>query len=378
MKDRQLRLIAQPGVSEQDEEAHPRSTPSVQAPPDLEEDFPHLTSRGGSAMETVPEDADLLDAYSHAVAHAVEKVSPSVVFIEAFQRAQGPRNGNRPGPEMGGSGSGFLFTPDGLILTNSHVVHGASRIEAALFDGRRFRADLIGDDPDTDLAVVRIAGDDLVPARLGDSSVLRPGHLVIAVGNPFGFQTTVTSGVVSALGRSLRSTSGRLMDDIVQTDAALNPGNSGGPLANSRGEVVGVNTAMIRPAQGLCFAIPINTAKYVAGWLIKDGRIRRGYLGIGGQNVTLHRQLVRYHHLSDQSAVMVLSIEPGSPAQVAGLRERDLLVAYESRPVRGVDDLHKLLTEGRIGVPSKLTIIRGTERHELIVIPRESPGSAQG
>jgi S1-C subfamily serine protease len=319
------------------------------------------------------EDGPLLDAYSLAVTGAVERVSPSVVFIEVRgTRGEKGNGGNRPLEERGGTGSGFLFTPDGLVLTNSHVVNGAAEIEVVLPDGRTRSADLIGNDPDTDLAVVRISGSELRPAVLGDSATLRPGHLVVAIGNPYGFQCTVTAGVVSALGRSLRSASGRLMDNIIQTDAPLNPGNSGGPLVNSRGEVVGVNTAVIRPAQGLCFAIPINTAKYVAGWLIKDGRIRRGVLGFGGQTAALHRQLIRFHRLGTDSAVLVLHVEPGTPAQAAGLRERDLIVEYEGQPVRGIDDLHRLLTEGRIGVPSRLTIVRRMEKLDLIVIPRES------
>ncbi len=313
-------------------------------------------------------DSALLDAYSQAVVSAVESVSPSVVNIEVEM----PARGDRSGRGANGSGSGFVFTPDGLILTNSHVVSGATRIEASLADGQRYRADLVGDDPDTDLAVLRVHARDLPGVRLGDSAALRPGQVVIAIGNPFGFQTTVTAGVVSALGRSLRSRSGRLMDDIIQTDAALNPGNSGGPLVNSRGEVVGVNTAIILPAQGLCFATPINTAKWVAGRLIQSGRIRRGYLGIAGQNVPVPRRVARLQGLPEPRGVLVVGVEPASPAARAGLRERDILVALDGQPISGVDDLHRLLTEDRIGVRASLTVLRELEPRTLEIAPMES------
>jgi len=251
-------------------------------------------------------------------------------------------------------------------------VHGASALEVALPDGRRTAATLVGDDPDTDLAVVRIDLPNLVAARLGDSSTIRPGQLVIAIGNPYGFQTTVTAGVVSALGRSLRSRSGRLLDDVIQTDAALNPGSSGGPLVNSRGEVIGVNTAMIQFAQGICFAIAINTAKFVAGQLIRHGRVRRSYIGVAGQNVALPRRMVRYHQLPVESGILVLSVEPDSPGQRAGLREGDIIVAFDGRPTAGIDDLHRLLTEQQVGMRRPLTIIRGGARLVLEIVPAES------
>jgi S1-C subfamily serine protease len=318
-----------------------------------------------------PDDGALLDAYSLAVTAAVQKAGPAVVNIEVHGIERGVPSRRRPRPE-GGSGSGFLFTPDGLILTNSHVVHGAKRIEVTVQDGRHLEASLVGDDPDTDLAVIRVTGDELRHAILGDSATLRTGQLVIAIGNPFGFQATVTAGVVSALGRSLRARSGRRMDNIIQTDAALNPGNSGGPLVNSRGEVIGVNTAVILPAQGLCFAIPANTARWVASRLIQHGWIRRGYLGLGGQTAQLQRRLVLDHQLAEGSGMLVLHVEPGSPAQAAGIREGDVVVGFAGAPVGGVDDLHRLLTEGRIGVGTTLTVIRRAEKHEFTVLPAES------
>jgi S1-C subfamily serine protease len=310
-----------------------------------------------------PEDGVLLDAYSRAVVHAAEEVGPSVVNLEVRRR-----NGERTG-----AGSGFIITPDGFLLTNSHVVHGAHRIEVVLADGRRPDAHLVGDDPDTDLAVVRVYAPNLRPARLGGSRRLRVGQLAIAIGNPYGFQCTVTAGVVSALGRSFRARTGRLIDDIIQTDAALNPGNSGGPLVNSRGEVMGVNTAVILPAQGICFAIGMDTAQYVAGWLIKDGKIRRSYIGVGGQNVPLHRRMVRFHQLPAASGVQVISVAPGSPAERAGLREGDVLFEFDAHPVPSIDALHKQLTGERIGRPVSLSVMRGTEKLAFEITPAEMP-----
>jgi S1-C subfamily serine protease len=311
-------------------------------------------------------DGPLLDAYSNAVVTAAEAVSPSVVKIDVR------KNGDRRGREGGGSGSGFIITPDGFILTNSHVVHRADRVEVTLADSRRPDAHVVGTDPDTDLAVLRVYAPNLRPVRLGDSDALRVGQLAIAIGNPYGFQYSVTAGVVSALGRSFRADSGRLMDNIVQTDAALNPGNSGGPLVNSRGEVIGVNTAVILPAQGLCFAIAINTAKYIAGWLIKDGIIRRSYIGVGGQTSKIHRRVVRFFNLLYDTGMLVIAVEPGSPASRAGLREGDLIVEFNGHPIATIDDLHKQLTGDQVGVRSPLTVIRNTEKLQLDVTPEQS------
>jgi S1-C subfamily serine protease len=328
----------------------------------------------GKQESTQPaNDEELLDAYSRAVISAAEKVSPSVVYIEVQQAINKRRNNDQRVPsEARGSGSGFIFTPDGFILTNSHVVHGATRIEVTVADGSKHGAELIGDDPDTDLAVIRINAPNLVPAHLGESQHVRVGQLVLAIGNPYGFQYSVTAGVVSALGRSLRARSGRLMDAVIQTDAALTPGNSGGPLVNSRGEVIGVNTAMILPAQGICFATSIDTAKFVASRLIRDGRVSRSYIGLAGQNVPLPRRIVRYYNLAVESGILVVSFEEQSPAQKAGLREGDIIIGFDERPIAGIDDLHKLLTEERIGHKSSLAVIRGTQKLELAVTPEES------
>jgi len=315
-------------------------------------------------------DEHLLDAYSQAVTKAAEQVSPAVVNIEVYQsrRTRDPRRTQ----EARGNGSGFVITPDGYILTNSHVVHGASRIEVTLPDGQTFQADLVGDDPDTDLAVVRVHAPTVMPAVLGDSQSVRVGQLAIAIGNPYGFQYTVTAGVVSALGRSLRAKSGRLIDNVIQTDAALNPGNSGGPLVNSRGEVIGVNTAVILPAQGICFAMAINTAKFVAAGLIKDGKITRAFIGIAGQNVPLHRRLVRFHELLVEKGVLIVSLEPDSPAQQAGLLAGDVIIGLDDAAISSIDELHKRLTGDRIGIPVQLTILRGSEKLLRTVVPSES------
>jgi len=327
-----------------------------------------LASKEADATVAGQDDSALLDAYSRTVVSAVQRVAPAVVNIDVKQRVN-VRRGTR---ELSGNGSGFIITPDGFILTNSHVVHAANSITVNLPDGREYPAQVAGDDPDTDLAVIRIDAPQLTYVRLADSEDLRVGQLVIAIGNPLGFQASVTAGVISALGRSMHAQSGRLIDNIIQTDAALNPGNSGGPLVNSAGEVVGVNTAMIRPAQGICFAIASNTAKLVAGWLIRDGRIRRGYIGVAGQNVPIHRRIVRYYGLPLETGVLVVSVEKNSPAERAGLREGDLIIAFNDQTIGNVHHLHKVLVGEQIGVSAKLTVVRHAEKLELSILPAES------
>jgi S1-C subfamily serine protease len=305
-----------------------------------------------------PDEGELLDAYSRAVVRAVETVGPAVVKIDADR----------------GGGSGVVFTPDGLVLTNSHVVERTNTLRVLLPDGRSMRADPIGRDVHTDLAVIRVdasAGPPLTWATLGDSRAVRVGQVAIAIGNPYGFHHSVTAGVVSALGRSLRARSGRLMDDVIQTDAALNPGNSGGPLVTTRGEVIGINTAMILPAQGLCFAIASNTARFVAAQLIRDGHIRRSYIGVAGQNVPVPRALARANQIAASSGVLVSSAEPDSPARIAGLRDGDIILTFAGEAVSGTDDLHRLLTGDRIGQASTLTVLRGGQRRQLVVVPAE-------
>jgi S1-C subfamily serine protease len=330
-------------------------------------DDPFALSGEGGAASPAENDDELLDAYSRAVTRAAERVSPSVVHIEAFHRSNDVRGGHGGH----GTGSGFVFTTNGYILTNSHVVHGASRIGVTLGDGTRYPADLMGDDPETDIAVIRVAASGLPAVAMGDSRAVRVGQLAIAIGHPYGFQCTVTAGVVSALGRTLRAKSGRLIDDVLQTDAALNPGNSGGPLVNSRGEVIGVNTAVILPAQGICFAIAVNTAKYVAGRLIRDGRVKRSKIGVSVQTVSLPARLAQRHELANDQGVLIVGVEPGGPAERAGLGEGDVIVAFEGRPVAGIDDLHRLLTEERVGTWTRLTVLRGPERLTIDMIPQE-------
>jgi S1-C subfamily serine protease len=332
----------------------------------------NLPALQNDKRDLVPYDNEgLLDAYSSAVIYASEKVSPSVVNIDVFQKGRGRRATN-DSLHRAGSGSGFLFTPDGFILTNSHVVHSASEMEVTLLDGQAHHARLIGEDPDSDLAVIRVDVQGLKPALLGRSRDLKVGQLVVAIGSPLGFQTTVTAGVVSALGRSLRSQSGRLIDNIIQTDAALNPGNSGGPLVNSRGEVVGVNTATIMAAQGLCFAIAIDTAQRVAMQLMKYGKVRRSFIGIGGQDIDLPRRAVRHFDLKAEKGVLIVAVEPNGPAEKAGLQERDVIIELENQPLRGMDDLHRLLSDERVGVPTTISLIRRSERLEMKVIPVEA------
>jgi S1-C subfamily serine protease len=307
-------------------------------------------------------DDSLLDSYSRTISSVVAEVAPAVVniHVETGRRAEG-------------SGSGFFIAPDGFILTNSHVVHGARKIEVTLADARTFTASLVGEDPDTDLAVLRIGASQLPSLEFADSKKLRAGQIAVAIGSPYGFQQSVTAGVVSALGRSMRAQSGRLMDDILQTDAALNPGNSGGPLVNSRGQVIGVNTAVILPAQGLCFAIAANTAQLVAGWLIKDGKIRRSYLGLAGQTVSLHPRITRFHRLDQESGVLIAGLEQGGPAELSDLREGDIIISFKASPVSSIDDLHRLLVGSEIGQRSVLTVVRSTEILNFVVTPRELP-----
>jgi S1-C subfamily serine protease len=329
-----------------------------------------VDAKATSAFDT--SDGEIFDAYSRAVINVAEKVSPSVVFIEVEVPTKGNRRYGQGSQQEGrGSGSGFIFTPDGFILTNSHVVHGATKIDVVLTDATRCHAEIIGDDPDTDLAVIRINAPNLVPAHLGESQSIRVGQLAIAIGNPYGFQCTVTAGVVSALGRSLRAQSGRLMDDVIQTDAALNPGNSGGPLVNSRGEVIGVNTAMILPAQGICFATSVDTAKFVAARLIRDGFISRSFIGMAGQNVPLPRRVVRYYNLPVESGVMIISFEKDSPAAKAGLQEGDIIIGFGDHAVKGIDDLHKLLGEDQVGRQVSMTILRNTDKRDIVVVPQQ-------
>lgn len=323
----------------------------------------------GSPVSAVADESEIFDAYSRTVVGVSERVSPSVVKIEIEQKGKNIRG--RQMPNQGGSGSGFIFTPDGFILTNSHVVHNASKISVVMQDGNRYTADLVGDDPDTDLAVIRINGANLIAVKLGASNRLKVGQLAIAIGNPFGFQTTVTAGVVSALGRSLRAYSGRLIDDVVQTDAALNPGNSGGPLVNSAGEVIGVNTATIMSAQGLCFAIAVDTAKFVGARLIRDGRIRRSYIGIAGQNVPIPRQFVRYYNLPNENGILVISMENDTPARRAGILEGDTIIGFAGETVEGIDELNRLLTEEKVEQKQTITVLRRKEKLDLEITPRE-------
>ena len=319
----------------------------------------------------VHSDAELLDAYSVTVVSAVERVGPSVAHLEIWGRAGGrARTARGRGADApAGSGSGFVFTPDGFMLTNSHVVEGATRIRATFADGTTVAAEMVGSDPDTDLAVLRVSAPALVAARLGDSTLLRPGQVVIAIGNPLGFASTVTSGVVSALGRTMRAQSGRVIDAVIQTDAALNPGNSGGPLVDSRGDVVGVNTAIISGAQGICFAVPVSTAQLVIPQLISEGRVRRGWIGVSGQSIQLSRRRMQLSHLSAPGAVLITEVAPNSPAATAELRPRDIIVGFGESVVAGIDDLQRLLTRDAIDRAARLTILRDGAELTRWIIP---------
>jgi len=297
-------------------------------------------------------DVELLDAYSRAVISVVDTVGPAVVGVS-------------------GVGTGMLITPDGYALTNSHVASAVKAYELTLRDGMTLKAELIGKDPHTDLAVLRATGASLPHARLGDSSQLRVGQLVVAIGHPFGFQSTVTTGVVSALGRTMRAQSGRTIENIIQTDAALNPGNSGGPLVDTRGQVVGINTAIIAMAQGICFAVPSNTAQRVVSLLIRDGRVIRSYLGITGEPWPIHRRIARYYHLDQDSGVRVVHVDPNGPAQQAGLKKEDVVIGLANHAMKGVADLQHFLTDWPVGIPAEAQLLRGTELLKRTIIPTE-------
>jgi S1-C subfamily serine protease len=324
-------------------------------------------SSTGVAAKSVPQssDASLLDAYSAAVTGVVSRVAPAVahVRVERKSRDRGAREG---------SGSGFIITPDGYMITNSHVAGGASLLEVTLPDGRIVAAELVGDDPDSDLAVIKVGASGLSYVKLADSSAVKVGQIAVAIGSPYGFQHTVTAGIVSALGRSMRSQTGRLLDNIIQTDAALNPGNSGGPLVDSSGAVIGVNTAVILPAQGICFAIASNSAERVAIALIREGRIRRAYIGVGGQDTQIARRIVRHFDLAHESGVRVSTVEKNSPAAEAGVREGDVIVKFEDEDIASIDDLHRLLTAGRIGDEIGIALLRRDQCLLLRITPRES------
>jgi S1-C subfamily serine protease len=311
------------------------------------------------AFDTFDNSIPALDPYSERVSHAFETVGPSVVHIHA----RGARG-------RGGSGSGVLFTPDGYLLTNSHVVSGATELTGSLTDGRSFEAKLVGDDPATDLAVVRLAAAGLPHAAFGSSRALRVGQLVVAIGNPLGFQATVTAGIVSALGRTLRGASGRLIESVIQTDAPLNPGNSGGPLVDGNGRVVGINTAMIGGAQGICFAIGVDTAVDVTARLMRDGRVRRSRLGLGGQTTPLDPRLAARLHRQPASAVLVSEVQADGAAARAGLATGDLLLAFDGELIASVDDLHRLLTAERAGRACVVEVLRQGRLETLTLIPQ--------
>ncbi len=327
---------------------------------------------GGTVAEV---DAAAHDAYSQAVIQAVERVGPAVVSVVVEGSASRPasRQVRRGFPALRGGGSGVIITPDGYVLTNSHVVQDADRIRVHLQDGRDLPAHVVGADPHSDLAVLRLPEAGMPSTDLGDSAALRVGQLVVAIGNPLGFQATVTAGVISALGRTLRAQTGRLIDDVIQTDAALNPGNSGGPLVDSRGRVIGVNTAIIAGSQGICFAIPVNTAKWVTAQLLREGRVRRAYLGVGGQTIEIDRGVVLRHHLPGPTGVQVREIQPESAAARSGLQPLDVIVQVGDAPIRTADDLQRALGRHQPGERLRLGILRVAERVELEALPTELP-----
>ena len=326
------------------------------------------TSIGQPPVYSNP-DAPLLDAYSRTVVHVSKNVSPAVVQIKVKKKNQ--PQGKRRNQQPYSTGSGFVISTDGFIVTNSHVINGAKQIGVALQDGRELSAKVIGDDPATDIAVVQVDANNLRSIRFGDSDTLQVGQLAVAVGNPYGFQYSVTAGVVSALGRTLRSESGRLIDDVIQTDAALNPGNSGGPLVDSQGRVIGVNTAVILPAQGLCFSVSSNLAEYVVGNLILNGKVRRGYIGISAQTIPLNPRTINYHQLPKKSAVLIQDIELDGPAYNSELYRGDIVISSQGQSVHSIDDLHKLLNEKVIGKKIALTVLRQGKKMEIGVIPSE-------
>jgi S1-C subfamily serine protease len=340
-------------------------------------DFPRILTLADGATELngavspidASADAELLDAYSHAVTAAVARVAPAVTHVRVERRA-GPNRGARGARE--GAGSGFLITPDGYLVTNSHVAGGASALEVTLPDGRTAAAQIVGDDPDSDLAVLKVGAGDLAWSRFGDSSAVRVGQIAIAIGSPYGFQHTVTAGIVSALGRSMRASTGRMLDNILQTDASLNPGNSGGPLVDARGAVIGVNTAVILPAQGICFAIAASTAERVAILLIREGRVRRAYLGIGGQTLELPRRIVRHFDLARASGVRIESLESGSPAAASDLARGDVIVALDGTPIANIDDLQRMLVGDAIGRVVEVRVVRRDRVVVVAVTPKES------
>jgi S1-C subfamily serine protease len=335
-------------------------------------DSPVSIDAGQPPAKGVEAEADLLDDFSRTVTGVVTKIGPAVVHIRVKRKT--PARARTAPDEAVGSASGVIITPDGYIVTNSHVVEGGGTFEAMLADGSSFNAELIGHDSATDLAVLRVSGSGLPIARLGDSDKLRVGQLAIAIGNPLGFQSTVTTGVISALGRSLRSRNGRLIENIIQTDAALNPGNSGGPLVDSRGLVVGINTAIIQFAQGICFAIPANTVRWVVSLLIREGKVTRGYLGIAGQTVPLPVKVVRYFQLKHETGAQVLGVSTDSPAYITGLQEGDVIISLDQKPVSGVDDIHRLLTRDVVGKKLEITVLRDwSTRLEKSIIPVASP-----